>query len=213
VLLSKDKMRGSLLDEMWKAHFIDRRVRLALESLLGEDDAPLIRAICKKANGVTPSEARASLKRAKITIDFPLPKVLEQPAPAAPPAKPKAEASANRREAGKKAWETMTAMAEATLPNLIAAGCVKAPLELERTYKGVRLSASIQPDGRVSFGGETGLTLSAAGGIARKSVLGTSTHEPPPATNGWTFWQFRDPNTGNLREVDGLRREFLAEKK
>jgi predicted ATPase len=139
VLLSKDKMRGSLLDELWKAHFIDRRVRLALESLLGEDDAPLIRAICKKANGVTRSEARASLKRAKITIDFPLPKVLEQPAPAAPPAKPKAEASTTRREAGKKAWETMTAMAEATLPNLIAAGFVQAPLELERTYKGVRL--------------------------------------------------------------------------
>ena len=214
VLLSKDKMRGSLLDEMWKAHFIDRRVRLALESLLGEDDAPLIRAICKKANGVTRSEARASLKRAKITIDFPLPKVLEQPAaPAVPSVTPKPEASTARREAGKKAWETITAMAEATLPNLIAAGFVKVPLELERTYKGVRLTASIQPDGRVSFGGETGLTLSAAGGIARKSVLGTSTHEPPPATNGWTFWQFREPDTGNLREVDRLRREFLAEKK
>ena len=54
VLLSKDKMRGSLLDEMWKAHFIDRRVRLAFERLLGEDDAVLIRAICKLANGVTP---------------------------------------------------------------------------------------------------------------------------------------------------------------
>ena len=34
-LLSKEKMRGSLLDEMWKAHFIDRKVRLAFESLLG----------------------------------------------------------------------------------------------------------------------------------------------------------------------------------
>jgi hypothetical protein len=101
VLLSKDKMRGSLLDELWKAHFIDRRVSLALESLLGEDDAPLIRAICKKANGVTRSEARASLKRAKITIDFPLPKVLEQPAaPAVPSVTPKPEASTARREAG-----------------------------------------------------------------------------------------------------------------
>jgi hypothetical protein len=213
VLLSKDKMRGSLLDELWKAHFIDRRVRLALESLLGEDDAPLIRAICKKANGVTRSEARASLKRAKITIDFPLPKVLEQPAPAAPPAKPKAEASTTRREAGKKAWETMTAMAEATLPNLIAAGFVKAPLELERTYKGVRLTASIQPGGTVLCGGETCETLSAAGGIARKSVLATPPSEPPPATNGWIFWQFRDPKTGNLRDMDSLRQEFLASKK
>lgn len=213
VLLSKDKMRGSLLDELWKAHFIDRRVSLALESLLGEDDAPLIRAICKKANGVTRSEARASLKRAKITIDFPLPKVLEQPAaPAVPSVTPKPEASTARREAGKKAWATMTAMAEATLPNLIAAGFVKAPLELERTYKGVRLTASIQPGGTVLCGGECE-TLSAAGGIARKSVLGTTPQEPPPATNGWTFWQFRDPKSGNLRDMDSLRQEFLSSKK
>jgi hypothetical protein len=107
----------------------------------------------------------------------------------------------------------MTALAEATLPNLIAAGFVKAPLELERTYKGVRLNASLQPDGRVSVGGETGLTLSAAGGMARKSVLATPPSDPPPATNGWTFWQFRDPKTGNLRDMDSLRQEFLAPKK
>jgi hypothetical protein len=104
-------------------------------------------------------------------------------------------------------------MAEATLPKLIAAGFVKAPLELERAYKGVRLTASIQQGGTVSFGGETGLTLSAAGGIARKSVLGTPPKEPPPATNGWIFWQFRDSNTGSLREVDALRRDFLSAKR
>jgi predicted type IV restriction endonuclease len=214
VLLSKEKMRGSLLDEMWKAHFIDRRVRLAFERLLGEDDAILIRAICKQANGVTPAEARASLKRAIITMDFPLPKVLEQPvAPIAPHVQSKPEVSTIRREAGKKARESMTAMAGARLPNLIAAGFVKAPLELERTYKGVRLTASIQSGGTVLFGGETCVTLSAAGGVARKSVLTTGPEEPPPATNGWIFWQFRDPKSGNLRDMDSLRQEFLASKK
>jgi predicted type IV restriction endonuclease len=214
VLLSKDKMRGSLLDEMWKAHFIDRRVRLAFERLLGEDDAVLIRAICKLANGVTPSEARASLKRAIITIDFPLPKVLEQPvAQAVPSIPPKPAPSSAHREAGKKARVTTIALAEATLPNLIAAGFVKAPLELERTYKGVRLTASIQPSGTVRFGGADCVTLSAAGGVARKSVLATPPTEPPPATNGWTFWQFRDPKTGNLRDMDSLRQEFVSSKK
>jgi hypothetical protein len=182
--------------------------------LLGEDDAPLIRAICKKANGVTRPEARASLKRAKITIDFPLPKVLEQPAvPAAPPAKPKAEGDTTRREAGKKAWETMTAMAEATLPNLIAAGFVKAPLELERTYKGVKLTAMIEQDGTVTFGGGCYDSLSTAGGMARKSVIGTPEGRPYPQTNGWIFWQFRDPKAGTLRDMDSLRQEFLAQKK
>ena len=214
ILLSKDKMRGSLLDELWKAHFIDRKVRLAFESLLGEDDATLIRVICKKASGVTPSEARASLKRAKITIDFPLPKVLEQPpVPVRPLVMPKAGVSTIRREAGKKARETMTAMAEATLPNLIEAGFVKVPLDLERTYKGIRLTASIEPDGSVCFGGESCVSLSAAGGIARKSVLATPPDEPPPATNGWTFWQFRDLKTGRLRDVDSLRQEFLSSRR
>jgi len=95
----------------------------------------------------------------------------------------------------------MTAMAEATLPDLIATGFVKAPLELERTYKGVRLTASVQPDGTVLCGGETCETLSAAGGVARKSVLATPPSDPPPATNGWTFWHFRDPKSGNLRDM------------
>lgn len=217
VLLSKDKMRGSLLDEMWKAHFIDRRVRLAFDSLLSEDDGPLIRAICKKANGVTPSEARAALKRAKITIDFPVPKVPNQPAASAPPVTPhvaaKPGAAASRHEAGKKAWETTVTMSEATLPNLIAVGLIRTPLQLERNYKGVQLAASIQPDGTVSFGGESYDSLSTAAGMARKSVIGAPADRPYPQTNGWTFWQLRDPRTGELRDMDSLRQEFLASKK
>jgi hypothetical protein len=96
---------------------------------------------------------------------------------------------------------------------LIEAGLVKAPLELERTYKGVRVTASIRPSGTVCFGGEDCATLSTAGGVARKSVLATPSSEPPPATNGWTFWQFRDSKTGNLRDMDSLRQEFLSPKK
>ena len=208
-LLSKDRMRGSLLEEMWKAHFIDRKVRFAFESLLGEDDSALIRAICKNAKGVSPSEARSSLKRAKITIDFPVPKVPDQPASSSNARTPRPAGCGD--EAGKKARGTMSAMAEATLPNLIAAGFARVPLELERTYKGVRLTAAIQQNGIVTFGGESFESLSAAGAMARRSVIGPD--EPPPATNGWTFWQFRDAKTGNLRDVDSLRRELLALKK
>ena len=216
VLLSKEKMRGSLLDELWKAHFIDRKVRLAFDGLLAEDDGPLIRAICKKANGVTPSEARAALKRAKITIDFPVPNAAGLPAAPAPPITsptvPKT-ASASRQEAGKRAWETMVAMSEGTLRNLIAAGLIKTPFELERSYKGVKLTATIQGDGTVSFGGQPYDSLSTAGGMARKSVVGAPEGRPYPQTNGWTFWQYRDPKTDNLRDMDSVRQEFLARKK
>jgi RAMA domain-containing protein len=210
-LLSKDKMRGSLLDELWKAHFIDRRVRLALESLLGEDDAPLIRAICKKANGVTASEARLSLKRAKISIDFPIPKVLEQPP--APPATqsvpPRRKPAARVPDPGGR--QTTTA-AGTTVANLIAAGLISVPFELERTYKGTKLTATVQPDGTVTFGDKSYDSLSTAGGMARKSVIGTKDNRPYPQTNGWTFWQFRDPRTGDRRDMDSLRQKLLAQR-
>ena len=217
VLLSKEKMRGSLLDELWKAHFIDRKVRLAFGSLLAEDDGPLIRAICKKANGVTASEARAALKRAKITIDFPVPKAADLPAAPTPPITshgvPKTGAVGSRQEAGKKAWETMAAMSEGTLQNLIAAGLIKPPLEIERSYKGVKLTATIQGDGSVSFDGQSYDSLSTAGGMARKSVVGAPEGRPYRQTNGWTFWQYRDPTTGKPRDMDSVRQEFLATKK
>ena len=85
LLLSKDKMQGSLLDEMWKAHFVDRKVRQAIEALLGEEDSGLIRVISKKAaGGLTQAEVRTSLKRAKIRIDFPLPCTPAKPTAALP---------------------------------------------------------------------------------------------------------------------------------
>jgi predicted type IV restriction endonuclease len=175
LLLSKERMRGSLLDEMWKAHFIDRKVRLAFEALLGEDDGALVWVICKKANGVTHTEVRAALKRAKITVDFPVIKAPEQPIPPAPAKALGAPKAAARREAGRKVRETAPATSEATLLNLFASGLVRAPMELERSYKGVKLTASIQADGTVSFGGESNDSLSTAARMARKTVI----HAPP----------------------------------
>lgn len=44
LLLGREMMRGSMLDELWKAHFIDRNVRLALEGILAQPDRGLVRA-------------------------------------------------------------------------------------------------------------------------------------------------------------------------
>ena len=96
------------------------------------------RAICKKANGVTPSKARLSLKRAKIGIVFPVPNVREQPARASAtqPAVPKVKRTAASKNTGGKSPQILAAMAQATLPNLMSAGLINVPLELERSYKG-----------------------------------------------------------------------------
>src|SRR5437868_1317195 len=54
-LLSKEQMQGRLLDELWKVHFIDGNVSRSLESLLANEDAGLVRLLCNKAKGITPS--------------------------------------------------------------------------------------------------------------------------------------------------------------
>lgn len=205
VLLSKEQMRGSLLDELWKAHFIDRRVRLALESLLNEDDGPLIRAISKRAGGVTQAETRASLKRAKITLDFPAPKVLEASTLA-----PVAAARRTRKAAGRMPAPTPPGATNA-LTELIRKAGLPLPLALEKLYKGVELEACVEVNGTVSFGGRIYDSLSTAGAEARKSVLQLPANEPAPATNGWTFWKYRDPQTGAECLIDNIRGHGKAE--
>ena len=132
--------------------------------------------------------------------------------PPAPGAAPKSEEAVARKKAGKKDAGTVAALPEATLSNLIAAGLINVPLEVERIYKGVKLQATIQPDGRIAFGGQSYDSLSTAGGMARKTVIGCPEGRPYPQTNGWTFWQFRDPTTGDLRELDSLRQQLLSSK-
>jgi len=190
LLLSKEQMRGSLIEEVWKRHFVDRKVHQAIEGLLAEEDGGLVRVIQKKAGALSAADIRASLKRARIRIDFPMPAITPR---AAPPESPRA--------------------AEATLERLIAAGVVRPPLELERDYKGVHLVAVIQQNGKVEFAGEQYDSLSTAAAMARKTVIGSPPDRPYPQTNGWTFWQYRDKETGELREMDHLRKQYLAAKK
>jgi len=185
LLLSKEQMRGSLLEEMWKLHFVDRRVHQVIESLLAEEDGGLVRVIQKKASALSAADIRASLKRARIRIDFPMPAITPWVAPTESPS-----------------------AAEATLEKLIAAGLVRPPLELERDYKGVHLVAVIQQNGKVEFAGEQYDSLSTAAGMARKTVIGRDIQ-----TNGWSFWRYRDSKTGELRSMKYLRMQYLAAQK
>ena len=57
--------------------------------------------------------------------------------------------------------------------------------------------------------GESYDSLSTAGGMARKSVIGSPPGRQYPQTNGWTFWKFCDPETGKLIEIDALRQKYL----
>lgn len=98
-----------------------------------------------------------------------------------------------------------------TLSQLIDVGLVVLPLLIEHQYKGRQLSARVEAADRVRFEGQVCDSLSTAGGIARRSVVGARSGREYPQTNGWTFWQFRRPD-GNLAPLDELRKALYERK-
>jgi hypothetical protein len=82
---------------------------------------------------------------------------------------------------------------------------IKTPTTLFRKYKGKVLEALLNADGSVTFDGRNYTACSAAAAAARGSVIGGA-----PATNGWTFWQFR--NADNQKQtLDDLRQRFSSD--
>ncbi len=202
-LLTKSKMGENRLTALWKAHFIDRRVKASLEALMNEQDAGLARLVHKQTSGLTHGDIKGSLKRATLHVEF---ATLASPAP--PEIKPSPEPQPKRGRTKKK-----PSSVPGTLKDLIDAGLIRPPLELRATWKKKPFSATVQEDGAVSFGGTTYNSLSIAGGMARKVANGTPPDNRPEwPTNGWTFWKFQDPETGKLQLVDVLRQRHDAKK-
>lgn len=200
-LLSKEKVEEDLISVFWRASFTDHRVKTALEELFKDTDNGLVRLIRKRSPDLDPSEIRQSIERADIKIEFP--EGISQPTTAKTP--PKGGSPSPTKPAGGKGSRTQVI-------DLINAGFITPPFALEKVYKGVHLKATIQRDGSIEFGGEYYSSLSIAAGMARNSVIGTSSdgsdYHP---TNGWTFWKYRDSTTGRLEEVDRLRKQYLGE--
>ena len=85
-------------------------------------------------------------------------------------------------------------------------------MALEALYKGVRLTATVDVQGAVVYDGQAYDSPSAAGGAAKGSVAGSPAGGPFPATDGWWFWQYEDPQTGDLRFIEEIRRQYLNSK-
>ena len=213
-LLAKAQMAARVIDDLWKSDFVDRQITEALGVLFApEPDPGIVRLLRAKAPALSPSEVRASLGRLRTTFDFPTvaAPVIE---PAAPPARQKVERDrpTQTTEDGvavvgpdKSPWRHVT------LAQLIDAGMVRVPFGVEHRYLGTQLDAVIEGPSRVVFEGVAYESLSLAGGMARKSVAGSPTGRAYPQTNGWTFWQYRQPD-GALRSVDGLRQDLYQRK-
>jgi Restriction Enzyme Adenine Methylase Associated len=97
-----------------------------------------------------------------------------------------------------------TPWGEVKLGDIISAGLLCPPVELFKRYKGQDLHARIESDGRVSFGGQVYGSLSVAGTMARRTVIGA---DQRAQTNGWAFWRYRTDD-GEWRAIDGLRKQL-----
>ncbi len=196
-LIARDAMRDTSLDVLWKSQFVDRRVKATLEGLIREDDGSLARLVHKHASELGLAEVRESLRRAHVQVAFPATALT---------------ASADGRAAVDADFNpAKTPRSYAVqLADLIEAGLLQPPLALEKTYKGVMLEAVVEVDGCVRFAGESYDSLSTAGGMARKSVVGAPEGRDYPQTNGWTFWQYRAAD-GHLQPIDDARQRYLKQ--
>jgi hypothetical protein len=206
-LLSKAKLQDNRIDVLWQADFVDRQVRAVLEGLFSSE-APkdFMRLIRKRLPSLAPADIRASLARALVTIDYPVLLPTEAPqTEASKPPEPVADQKPPRRAGEKTPWRSVT------LRDLIASGLIRPPFDIETPYKGHVLTARIETDGGFTWGGTRYDSLSLAGGMARKSIVGAPPGREYPPTNGWTFWRYRRAD-GTLGPLDELRRELYERK-
>ncbi len=212
-LLAKGQMADHLIDDLWKSDFIDRQIRGALLRLFGpEPDPSLVRLVRSKTSALTPLEVRRSLGRLRTTFDFPVVAALAPAPPQPVPQTPQPVSKPKPDDTLPKTFGEGTPWRHITLAQLIEAGVVRVPLEVERRYRGVVLKARIEAADRIAIGAKVVDSLSLAGGMARSSVPGSpTTHQPYPQTNGWTFWEYR-LGDGTSRQLDTLRRELHERK-
>ena len=204
-LLSKAQLADHLIDDLWKSDFVDRQVRDALQQLFGpEPDPSLVRIVRAKTSALTPAEVRKSLGRLRTTFDFPIvatpaKRIERQPEPRPTRARPTDAVTAPKAAGSGTPWRHVS------LADVIAAGLIRLPFDIEHRYRGVELRARIEGLDRIVFDGQAYDSLSSAGGVARKSVAGPFPGRDIPQTNGWTFWEYRGPD-GGLHELDSFRR-------
>ncbi len=206
-LLSKSQLQENQIEVLWRADFVDRQVRGAIEGLFApEVPGDFLRLIRKRVPALPVADVRASLARARFTLDYPAVQLTPKASVGRrAPARTTAGATAEVNDAtGTDVHGDKTPWRHVTLAELISSGTVRLPLDIETAYKGHQLAARIESNGNVVWNGTTFDSLSMAGGMARKSIVGAPPGREYPPTNGWIFWRFRDAD-GRLAFLDVLR--------
>src|SRR5262249_36421682 len=72
-LISRSNMEENILDVLWSAHFVDRRVKQAIQEMFSSADRRLVRVIRQREPKLTPKDIAESLRRLDIRIESPAP--------------------------------------------------------------------------------------------------------------------------------------------
>jgi hypothetical protein len=194
-LISRSDIENSVLKTLWETHYLDRRVKRALQEMVTGPEKGLVRLLRRKVTDLNPKQAVESLRRLDIRIDSPtLIPVLVGRSPGSLPKNQKGKRTP--RKAGTKHFGV-------PLTDIITAGFLKPPLRLFRKYKGKVLEATLLPDGGVEFQSTRHPSPSTAADIARSTLTGRRM-----ATNGWDFWQYLDSD-GKTHTLAEAREGFL----
>jgi Restriction Enzyme Adenine Methylase Associated len=200
-LISRSNMEENLLDVLWIAHYVDRRVKHTLQELFSTPDKSLIRLIRNREPKLTPKEIVESLRRLDLRFES------ATPVPAMSSAIPKAPKAATvpkgTRKARIKGEQKGKKHFGISLAKLIETGYLKPPIRLFRKYKSRIMEASLYPDGTVEFQGKRYPTCSTAAEIARSTLTGRRMN-----TNGWSFWQYED-GKGKTETLLDVRERYL----
>lgn len=200
-LISRSNMEENLLDVLWNAHYVDRRVKHTLQELFSTPDKSLIRLIRHREPKLTPKEIVESLRRLDLRFESATPvptmpsAIVQEPKPAIMP-RVKLKAGVRREQKGKKHFGV-------SLAKLIDEGYLSLPIRLFRKYKGRMIEATLFPDGAVEFQGKRYPTCSTAAEAARSGITGRRMN-----TNGWSFWQYQDGN-GKTETLFDVRERYL----
>lgn len=207
-LISRANMEENLLEVLWNAHYVDRRVKQALHQMCTAPEKGIVRLIRRRVSKLTPREIVQSLRRLDFRIEIPSP----LPEAGVVKVKPK-DSEKTGEKTGEKTEKKERKKARAgrteygvTLQSIIDAGYLKPPLRLFRKYKGQVVEAQLLANGTVEFGKRVFPSCSTAGEEARAAVTGRRMN-----TNGWSFWRFTDGD-GKKCSLDSARQKYLAAK-
>ncbi len=195
-LLSKENI--AQLEALWQEDFVDRRVQVALTELFEpEPDVALVRLIRRRLSSeISTREIKQALTRATLRPSGRSAATAVDPVPFVAAEQPRSA----------KSFGEGTPWSGVTLGDVVSAGLFALPADLSRRYKGYDLRARVEADGRVSFAGQLYGSLSVAGMMARRSVIG---EDRRAQTNGWTFWKYTGKD-GSLHPMDELRQQLWA---